>query len=266
LALGGGFARGMAHIGVLRALERHRVPVDFIAGVSAGAVVAAAYASGTTPGEIEAIARSMRFKDVARWTINRLGLAQSDRMAVFLRRLLKVLRFENMRIPLVVVASDLGTGKPVIFRDSGDVVTAVRASCAYPGLFTPVRYAGRYLVDGMVSMEVPASPLRQMSATRVLSVALPSPEVLDPTSMFSVVNRCFQILTRRTEREWRRCSNLVVSPEVAGVAWDSFGCCGQLIQAGEAAVDAAMPEIEKWLTPSSTAALDPGAATVPVTA
>jgi hypothetical protein len=84
--------------------------------------------------------------------------------------------------------------------------------------------------------------------------------------MFSVVNRCFQILTRRTEREWRRCSNLVVSPEVAGVAWDSFGCCGQLIQAGEAAVDAAMPEIEKWLTPSSTAALDPGAATVPVTA
>lgn len=266
VALGGGFARGMAHIGVLRVLERHRIPVDFIAGVSAGAIVAAAYASGTSPDEIESVARCMRFKDVARWTINRLGFAQSDRMEVFLRRLLKRFRFEEMRISLAIVASDLASGKPVIFRNAGDVVIAIRASCAYPGLFTPVRHAGRYLVDGMVSMEVPASPLRQMGAGRLLSVALPNPEALNPTSMFSVVNRCFQILASRTESEWRRQSDIVISPGVGTLAWDAFGSCRELIQAGEAAAEAAMPVIEKWLASRGHSAAASHSAAVPLTA
>src|SRR5579884_980931 len=266
VALGGGFARGMAHIGVLRVLERHRVPVDYIAGVSAGAIVASAYASGTSPDEIQSVAQSMRFRDVARWTISRLGFAQSDRMEAFLRRLLKRFRFEEMRVPLAIVASDLGSGRPVIFRDAGDVVIAIRASCAYPGLFTPVRHAGRYLVDGMVSMEVPASPLRQMGAGRVLSVALPDPEALNPTSMFSVVNRCFQILASRTENEWRRRSDLVISPRVGALAWDAFGSCRELIQAGEAAAEAAMPLIEKWLASRRHPAARSHNAAVPLTA
>ncbi len=247
LALGGGFARGIAHVGVLRALERNGIAVSAIAGVSAGSMVAAAYASGSSLDEIEAVARTMRLKDVARWTVSRLGLADTDRMVVLLQRLLKTSCFESMRIPLAVVASDLTNGKPAIFRGSGDVVTAIRASCAYPGLFLPVRHENRYLVDGLVSMEVPASPLRSMGATHIISVSLPSPESMDPSSMFSVVSRCFQMMSARTEHEWRRHSTLVIEPAVCDIAWDSFPSCGKLVEAGEKAGMAALPSILKWL-------------------
>ncbi len=248
LALGGGFARGIAHLGVLRAFERHNIEIASIAGVSAGSMVAAAYASGSTVEEIEEVARTMRFRDVARWTISRLGLADTDRMVVFLKRLLKTDRFENMRIPLVVVASDLGTGKPAVFHEAGDVVTAIRASCAYPGLYQPVRYEGRYLVDGLVSMEVPALPLKQMGVSHIISVALPSPESMDPRSVFCVVNRCFQILASRTEHEWRRHSSLVIAPNVCDIAWDGFQSCRDLIAAGERAAEQAIPAILSWFS------------------
>jgi NTE family protein len=247
LALGGGFARGIAHVGVLRAFERHGVEIAAIAGVSSGSMVAAAYASGSKVDEIEHIARSMRFRDVARWTISRLGLAETDRMVVFLKRLLKTDRFESMRIPLAVVASDLSSGQPAVFRDTGDVVTAIRASCAYPGLYQPVRYDGRILVDGLVSMEVPALPLKQMGVSHVVSIALPASEAADPHSMFSVVHRCFQIFSSRTEHEWRRHSSLVITPKVCDVSWDGFQSCGNLIQAGEQAAEQAIPRILGWL-------------------
>src|SRR4030088_328885 len=107
LALSCGFARGIAHIGVLRVLEQHHIPIDFVAGVSAGSIVAAAWASGADSTAIERAARSMKFSDVARWTINRMGLAGRDRIVAFLARLLKVTRFEDMKIPLAVVATDL---------------------------------------------------------------------------------------------------------------------------------------------------------------
>jgi NTE family protein len=247
LALGGGFARGMAHIGVLRALERHGIPIDFIAGVSAGSIVAAAYASGATPDEIEAVGRSMRFKHVARWTLSRCGFMESDRMIAFLARLLKVRRFEEMRIPLAVVASDLASGQAAVFRGRGDVAAAIRASCAYPGLFTPVRHEGRCLVDGLISMEVPAAPLREMGADRVISVVLPSPDTADPRNMFRVVNRCFQILASRTEHEWRRYSSTVIRPKVARIDWNAFGSCRELVRAGEEEAERVIPEILAWL-------------------
>ncbi len=248
LALGGGFARGIAHVGVLRVLEQHGVPISAIAGVSAGAIVAAAYASGASPNEIESVARAMRFRDVARWSISRLGLAGSERMAGFLDRLLKAHTFEQMRIPLAVVATDLSTGKPAVFREHGSVVVPIRASCSYPGLFRPVTMGTRCLVDGAMSMEMPAEPLRQMGATHVISVALPMPsECGDPGNLFSVVNRCFQILQSRTEREWRRHSNLVIEPDVCNIPWDGFTNAHKLVEAGERAALAALPRIRSWL-------------------
>lgn len=255
LALGGGFARGIAHVGVLRVLEQEGVPIDYIAGVSAGSIVAAAYASGASPSEIESAARTMRFKDIARWTISRFGFAGSERMAVFLQRLLKVYKFEEMRIPLAVVASDVCNGRPVVFRDIGDVTVPIRASCAYPGLFMPIRDRGRCLVDGMVSMEIPAQPLRQMGATHVISVALPTPEAFDPESMFSVVNRCFQVMSARTEREWRRFSSVVISPEISNFEWDNFASCHELVAAGERAAKAALPEIRRLMGVKSSPTL-----------
>ena len=209
--------------------------------------MAAAFASGCSSDEIESAARSMRFSDVARWTISKHGLMGSDPMIRFLGRILKVYEFEKMKIPLAVVASDLSAGAPAVFRDKGDVVLAIRASCAYPGLFQPVRYMNHCMVDGMITMDVPAAPLRRMGATHVVSVSLPAPnETVDPQNMLSVVTRCFQIMTARTESQWRRHSNLVISPEVKDVGWNSFESAQQLVAAGERAARAVLPQILRW--------------------
>ena len=248
LALGGGFARGIAHVGVLRAFERNGIPIDFIAGVSAGAIIASAYASGTSLDEIEAAASRMNFKDVARWTLSMMGLAASERMERFLQQLLKAHSFEHMKIPLAVVACDLSTGDPVVFQQHGDVCLPVRASCAYPGLFKPILHNGKFLVDGGVTMEIPAKPLRAMGATHVVSVVLPAPEVApDPANMLAVVNRCFQILQRHAEPEWRSVSDIVLAPDVESHSWDGFRGATKLVQAGEQAAEAALPAIRKWL-------------------
>ena len=248
LALGGGFARGIAHIGVLRVFEQEKIPIDYIAGVSAGSIVAASFASGTSSAEIGQVAMGMRFSDVARWTISPRGLMGSDRMIQFLGRLLKVREFEKMRIPLAVVASDLSAGAPAVFRDRGDVMLPIRASCAYPGLFQPVRYMDHCLVDGMISMDVPASPLRRMGASHVISVMLPYPsETVDPRNMLSVVSRCFQVMNGRSEAQWRRHSNLVIAPEVKEIGWSSFESAKHLIDAGERAAQSALPQILKLL-------------------
>ena len=248
LALGGGFARGLAHIGVLKAFQRENIPIDFISGVSAGAIVAAAYASGTDLEEIAKVGCAMRFADVARWSICRLGLAGSDRMAIFLKRLLKKYNFEDMKVPLGVLATDLSTGQPVLFRDKGDVILPIRASCSYPGLFQPIRHEEHLLVDGAITMEVPAVLTRKLGATRVVSVCLPmqAPMVM-PHNMFQVVNRCFQILQRRNEDSWRQHSDLVITPDVAGVEWDGFKSGRELIEAGDKAAAAMIPEIREWL-------------------
>jgi NTE family protein len=244
LALGGGFARGIAHIGVLRVFEQENIPIDFIAGVSAGAIVAAAFASGASSHEIEVVARAMRFKHVARWKIGWDGFMGSDPMPQLLRRLLKCFEFEQMRIPLAIVASDLNAGAPAVFRDKGDVILPIRASCSYPGLFQPVRYMNHCLVDGMISMDVPAAPLRRMGATHVVSVSLPTPtEAVDPQNVLSVVTRCLQVMNARTESQWRRHSNIVISPDVSDVGWNSFESAGHLIQAGERAARAMLPQI-----------------------
>jgi NTE family protein len=248
LALGGGFARGIAHTGVLKVFERHRIPIHCITGVSAGAIVAAAYASGAPPDEIARAGCSMRFADIARWSLCRMGFVASDRMKRFLERLLKRHRFEEMAMPLGVVATDLASGAAVSFRDSGDVFLPIRASCSYPGLFQPVFSGGRLLVDGAMSTEIPSELARQLGATHVISVHLPAPpDGAPPTNVFQVVNRCFQILQTRTEDDWREHSDLVIAPAVGEVQWDGFGCGPSLIEAGEAAAEAALPVVSKWL-------------------
>ena len=247
LALGGGFARGLAHIGVLSVLEQNNIPVHCIAGVSAGAIVAAAYASGATPAEIAEAGSAMRFTDVARWTIARMGIAGTDRMERFLHKLLKCYSFEQMRIPLGVVATDVVTGEGVIFRDRGDVVLPIRASCSYPGLFQPVRCGSHLLVDGAISTEVPALLARLLGATHVISLHLPMQGAAAmPTNMFHVINRCFQILHSRTEITWRQHSDLVIEPDVRGMEWDAFDSALLLVKAGEEAARLALPRIQSW--------------------
>lgn len=247
LALGGGFARGIAHAGVLRAFERYGIPIHCITGVSAGSIVAAAFASGACADEIGLVGVSMRFKDVARWSLCRMGFLGSGRMKRFLRGLLKTYRFEEMRIPLGVVATDLCTGEAVSFRDSGDVLLPIRASCSYPGLFQPVRAGDRLLVDGAMSVEVPARLARELGATHVISVHLPPPPCQrPPADVFQVVRRCFQIMQGRSQSAWRRNSDLVISPDLRNVEWNGFDAGPEMVTAGEAAALAAVPAIQSW--------------------
>jgi NTE family protein len=254
LALGGGFARAIAHIGILRVLERENVPLHCITGVSAGAVVGAAFASGATAEEIGRIACAMRFGDVARWSVCRLGLVGSERMTNFLMRLLKYMRFEDMKIPLGVIATDVQKGEPVFFRGEGDVAPAIRASCSYPGLFRPVEHEGRLLVDGAMSVEVPALLARKMGANRVISVCIPAPhDDSRPHNMFEVVNRCFQIMMERNEESWRRHSDAVIVPQVGPIAWDGFANATRMIEEGERAAEAILPRVRKWLAPAKAA-------------
>jgi len=266
LALGGGFARGIAHIGVIRALQRNNIAIHAVAGVSSGAMVAAAFASGATADEIQKIALAMKFRDIARWKLSLMGLAGNDRMIQFLMRLLKTTRFEEMQIPLAIVATDLAQGKPVTFQGAGDVVAPIRASCAYPGLFLPLRHEGRLLVDGFVSMEVPAAPLVEMGADRIISVAIPCQESGgDYGNMLSVVNRCFQVMSLRNEDGWRKYSNVVIRPSVGCMSWDSFASASKMIELGEQAALAAIPAIKKWLAlepPENVPGLSPS--TLPV--
>jgi NTE family protein len=232
---------------VLRVLEQNNIPIHCITGVSAGAIVAAAYASGATPAEISEAGSAMRFTDVARWTIGRMGFAGTERMERFLHKLLKCYTFEQMRIPLGVVATDVVTGEGVTFRDRGDVVLPIRASCSYPGLFQPVRCGTHLLVDGAISTEVPALLARLLGATHVISLHLPMQGAAAmPTNMFHVINRCFQILHSRTEITWRQHSDLVIEPDVRGMEWDAFDSATQLVKAGEEAARLALPHIPGW--------------------
>jgi len=248
LALGGGFAHGIAHVGIIRVLEREKIPIDCITGVSAGAIVAAAYASGATTDEIAAIGGAMRFTDVAGWGISMMGFADSQRMVAFLRKLMKKSRFEEMRIPLGVIATDLRAGKPVAFRGPGEVAPAIRASCSYPGLFRPFELDGRLYVDGAITVEVPAQLARTMGATRVIASAMPNEnETWEPHNMFQVVSRSFQILMSENEESWRKHSDLVLTPDVAAIPWDGFANSQRMIEAGELAAEEVLPRIRAWM-------------------
>jgi NTE family protein len=249
LALGGGFARGIAHAGVLRVFERHGIPLHSITGVSAGSIVAAAFASGARADDIGLVGASMRFRDVARWSLCRMGFLGSERMKRFLEGLLKTYRFEDMRIPLGIVATDLCSGDAVAFRDTGEVILPIRASCSYPGLFRPMRSGERLLVDGAMSVEIPARLARELGATHVVSVHLPTPPCQRPPSDFiQVVRRCFQIMQGRSQSTWRYESDLVITPDLKSIDWNGFDAGPELVSAGEAAALAALPTIESWFS------------------
>ena len=150
LALGGGFARGIAHLGVLRALEQQKIQIDCIAGTSAGALAGMAYASGLPFEEIVREAAAIRFGNFGQWRFSRMGLASNQRLESYPSVHLGVKNFEDLKIPLAVAATDLISGEAVYFT-KGPLGPALRASCAYPGLFRPVEYENRLLVDGFLA-------------------------------------------------------------------------------------------------------------------
>lgn len=251
LALGGGFARGFAHLGVLKVLEQNHIPVSHIAGTSVGSIFGAAYASGAPLARILAASRTIRFRDIARWSVSRLGLASNHRLADLIDQVFESKQFEDMKIPLAVVATDLADGEPVVFRQ-GPLVEAIRASCAYPGLFEPVQIGTRCLADGGLVAPVPTQAARQIGASLVVGVSVGNQDEgrTAPKNVFQVVARAVAAAQRHQAETWERSADLVIRPDVHGLSWDDFGRANEAIAAGEAAALPALPRIKQLLSAS----------------
>jgi NTE family protein len=256
VALGGGFARGLVHIGVLKALEQAGIPVDFVAGTSVGSIIGACYCAGMSAAELEEVARAARFKDFARWTLSRYGFCSNDRITRFCARVLRVTTFEDLRIPLAVTATDFQTGEAVVFT-KGSLVAPIRASCAYPGMFHPVEIDGHSYIDGMLAYAVPTTPLRAMGAERVLGIYLSAHWAQNraPRHMFEVIGQCFSIAQARMCELWKKDADLVIEPDVTGFSYDCFDRAKDLIALGEASVSEIVPQLRSLLNLPDPAAL-----------
>jgi len=256
LALGGGFARGFAHLGVLQVLEEHQIPISHIAGTSVGSILGAAYASGAPLARIMETCRTLRFRDIARWRVSRLGLASNQRLADLIERVFESRQFEELRIPLAVVATDLTSGEPVVFTQ-GNLVDAIRASCAFPGLFEPVQIGTRCLADGGLVAPVPTRAARDLGATTVvgISVGMQDGHRGAPSNIFQVVSRAVNAAQKHQLEVWERHADLVLRPDVQSIAWDEFDRADEAIAAGAATARRALPRIEKLLGQKNDAAL-----------
>ena len=259
LALGGGFARGFAHLGALRELEGHQIPVACIAGSSIGSILGAAYASGTPLARIIEKCREIRFRDFARWHVSRLGLASNERLGALVERFFASRQFEDLEMPLAIVATDLGTGDPVIFRQ-GPLADAIRASCAFPGLFEPVQIGTRYLADGGLVAPVPTKAARELGAQTVvaISVGMHDGHRGAPSNIFQVVSRAVSAAQKHQLEAWERHADLVFRPAVQTLAWDDFERIDEAMDAGAAAVRAAIPQIQKLLAARIDQPFEPG--------
>jgi NTE family protein len=255
LALGGGFARGFAHLGVLRVFEQHRIPISHLTGTSVGSIFAGAYASGAPLARILATSRTIRFRDIARWSVSRLGLATNHRLADVIERVFDSRQFEDMKIPLAVVATDLAGGDPVVFRQ-GPLVEAIRASCAYPGLFEPIQIGTRWFADGGLVAPVPTQAARQLGARLVVGVSIGTQDGgrSAPKNVFQVVARAVSAAQKHQQDTWERHADLVIRPDVQNLSWDDFGRANEAIEAGEAAAKAALPRIQQLLAASEQSA------------
>src|SRR6202045_2249532 len=211
LALGGGFARGFAHLGVLQVLEQNHIPISCIAGTSVGSILGAAYASGAPLARIIATCRTLRFRDIARWRVSRLGLASNHRLGDLIERVFDSRQFDELQIPLAVVATDLNTGEPVSLTE-GSLIAAIRGSCAFPGLFEPVEIGTRCLADGALVAAVPTRAARELGAAIVVGVSVGMQDGYRgaPKNIFQVVSRAVSAAQKHQTELWERHADLVL--------------------------------------------------------
>lgn len=248
VALGGGFARGYAHLGVLQAFQEHGIPVTSVAGSSIGSILGAAFASGVPLSLIIQKCREIRFRDFAKWRVSRFGLASNERLGALVQKLFGTKQFEDLQLPLAIVATDLGTGDAVVFR-RGNLSQAIRASCAFPGLFEPIQIGTRCLADGGLVAPVPARAARELGAELVVgvSVGLHDGQRGAPTNIFQVVSRAVSAAQKQQLEGWERYADLVLRPSVQGLSWDDFDRIDEAIEAGAAVATSAVPKLKQLL-------------------
>jgi NTE family protein len=246
LALAGGFARGIAHIGVLRAFRDAGIPIDCVAGTSVGALIGAGFCSGISLDKMQQIGQSTTFADFGRWTPSWLGLATNQRMEKYLARMTPATTFAELKIPLAISATDINAGVTIYYLN-GALAPPLRASCAYPGLFVPIQYEGRTLVDGFLTAPVPVEGALIQGADIVIAVYLEAGGIENPRTAVDIISRSFNIIQKHTDVTWRQQANVIIEPDVSSFAWDDFTKTPELVAAGEAAAMNALPEIVAFL-------------------
>ncbi len=249
LALGGGAARGFAHIGVIQALEEAGIPVQMVVGTSAGSLVAALYASGKNGKELQALAATMEEGAITDWTIpifNR-GVLRGEALANYVNTNIRHKLIETMPLRLGIVATDLKTGAPALF-ERGDTGMAVRASSAVPTVFLPVKIGANEYVDGGLVAPVPVAQARAMGAELVIAVDISSPPEGNATDgMVQVLLQTTAIMGKTINQYALREADVVVRPPLVGVKSTDFTAKQRSIDAGKAAMQAQIPMLRRLL-------------------
>lgn len=247
LALGGGAARGFAHIGVIKALEAQGIVPDIVVGTSAGSVVGALYASGMSGFELQKVALQMEESMVVDWTLPNRGVLKGEALQDFINRSVKSLTIQKMPRPFGVVATDLQSGDLMLFR-RGDTGMAVRASSAVPGMFQPVEISGRDYVDGGLTSPVPAQSARAMGADFVIAVDISNVTRRDKlVGTLDVLLQTFAIMGHTISRHELEDADVVIRPKTAAVNSTDFEGRHLAIMEGEKAAAAIMPELKARL-------------------
>lgn len=247
LALGAGGARGMAHIGILKALKRHAIPIDYIAGSSMGSFVGALYANDLDLDMLEKLAIRLKRKHWQDLTVPKLGFIAGDRVKELIRLLTHGKNMEELSIPMAIVATELESGRRVIFRE-GPVDVAVRASIAIPGIFTPERLNGKHLVDGGVIDRVPITVVKDMGADIVIAVDVATQQrLVEVHTIFDVILRTIDIMEEEILSYRMPIADFVIRPAVGHIHTIAFEEAEACIAEGERVTEEMIPEIQKKL-------------------
>jgi NTE family protein len=250
LALGGGAARGFAHVGVIQVLEEAGLRPSHVVGTSAGSLVAALYASGKTPVELVRVAESMQEAEITDWMLPILnrGALRGEALAKYVNTQVGGKTLEQMQIPLGIVATDLGSGQAITFR-RGNTGAAVRASSAVPAVFQPVRLGDREYVDGGLVSPVPVRQTREMGANLVIAVDISSdPEGNPYGDTFQILMQTFAIMGKSINTLALKEADLVIRPSLSGVKSADFSARLRAIEAGRVAMRAALPALKARMT------------------
>jgi NTE family protein len=253
LALGGGAARGFAHVGVIQVLEEAGIRPDLVVGTSAGSLVAAFYASGKSGVQLQKVAETMEEATFTDWTLPLFsrGMLRGEALARYVTAQVASRTIEDMPMPLGIVATDLNSGAGVLFR-RGDTGMAVRASSAVPSVFQPVRIAGRDYVDGGLVSPVPVRFAREMGAELVVAVDISSPPDGNlPDGSLQILLQTFAIMGKSINSFELRDADVVLRPALGGVKSADFGARLKSIAAGRLAMQQALPELRRLLAAQS---------------
>lgn len=250
LALGGGAARGLAHIGVLEVLEEAHIPIDYIAGTSAGAIAGGLYAAGFTTAEMRKEAQKLNWLEVASFGIPKMGLLNFDKASQWIEDLLEdhPNKFEELVIPFAAVAADIVSGE-LIAINTGKLSAALRASSSVPGIFTPTRLGDRMLVDGGTLNNLPVSVARRLGADYVIAVDLLPPGTVggkEPGNVMELTVTALYMLMRSTHNEGSE-ADRVIMPAIGHFSLFDLGHKEQLIEAGRVAAGLVVPKIKQDL-------------------